>query len=192
MSIIHKTTMSPTKTELLAGWLPRQPWYAGVAGREPELDRAGGFRLDDPEGEVGIEFLVVTDTSGGEPCSYHVPLTYRGAPLEGADDALIGTTEHGVLGTRWVYDGTQDPVLVAQVLALVQGEAEPQAQSESDTPDPTVTARLDGKLDADRVALETVRVPGASDDGALGSVTARWSRTEGESSRGVFFLVRER
>jgi hypothetical protein len=33
--------------------------------REPELARAGGFRLDDPQGEVGIEFMVVTDGSGG-------------------------------------------------------------------------------------------------------------------------------
>ncbi|WP_149181009.1 maltokinase N-terminal cap-like domain-containing protein [Streptomyces sp. TRM49041] len=192
MAIIHKTTMSPTKLELLAAWLPGRSWYGGVAGREPELARAGGFRLDDPEGEVGIEFMVVTDTSGDEPRSYHVPLTYRGAPLDGADEALIGTTEHGVLGTRWVYDGTHDPVLVTQVLALVQGKAEPQAQSESDTPDPTVAARLDGEFDPDRVAVEAVRVPRATEDGALGSVTAPWSRADGESSRGVFFLVRER
>jgi len=37
-----------------------------------------------------------------------VPLTYRGAPLDGAEDALVGTTEHGVLGRRWVYDGTRE------------------------------------------------------------------------------------
>jgi hypothetical protein len=52
---------------------------------------------------------------------------------------LIGTSEHGVLGRRWIYDGTRDPVLVAQLVALIQGEAEPQAQSLSSTPDPTVT-----------------------------------------------------
>jgi hypothetical protein len=43
-----------------------------------------------------------------------------------------------VLGRRWIYDGTHDPVLVAQLVALSQGEAEPQAQSVSNTPDPTV------------------------------------------------------
>jgi hypothetical protein len=53
----------------------------------------------------------------------------RGAPLDGADQALIGTSEHGVLGRRWVYDGTHDPVLVAQLLALLQGHAEPQAHA---------------------------------------------------------------
>jgi hypothetical protein len=53
-----------------------------------------------------------------------------------------------VLGRRWIYDGTGDPVLVAQLVALVQGEAEPQAQSLSSTPDPTVTGMpvTDGSL----------------------------------------------
>ncbi|RSS82287.1 1,4-alpha-glucan branching protein [Streptomyces sp. WAC06614] len=142
MAHIHRTTMSPTKLELLAGWLPSRPWYVPT-GRAPEPVRAGGFRLDDPRGEVGIEFMVVADASGDAPAAYLVPLTYRGAPLEGAEQALVGTSEHGVLGTRWIYDGTHDPVLVAQLLALLQGRAEPQAQSESDTPDPTVHVSVD-------------------------------------------------
>ncbi|MEV4976545.1 hypothetical protein [Streptomyces scopuliridis] len=36
--------------------------------------------------------------------------------------------------------GTHAPVLVAQLLALTLGEAEPQAQSVSNAPDPSVTA----------------------------------------------------
>lgn len=48
MAIIHHTTLSPTKLELLAPWLLKQPWYAGD-GRAPELARTGGFRLDDPD-----------------------------------------------------------------------------------------------------------------------------------------------
>ena len=138
MAIIHSTaTLSPTKLELLASWLPVQPWYLD-RGREPELARAGGFRLDDPRGEVGIEFMVVTDGSGAGVGSYLIPMTYRASALAGADGALIGTAEHGVLGSRWIYDGVHDPVLVAQLVALIQGDAEPQAQSVSDTPDPTV------------------------------------------------------
>jgi hypothetical protein len=66
-------------------------------------------------------------------------MTYRASALPGADNALIGTTEHGVLGHRWIYDGTHDPVLVTQLVALIQGEAEAQAQSVNNTPDPTVT-----------------------------------------------------
>ncbi|WP_405878245.1 1,4-alpha-glucan branching protein [Streptomyces sp. NBC_01136] len=162
MAVIHKTTMTPGKLELLAAWLPRQPWYIGTAS-EPHLTKAGGFRLDDPQGEVGIEFMVVTDTSGERPRSYHVPLSYRGAPLDGADQALIGTSEHGVLGRRWVYDGTHDPVLVAQLLGLLQGRAAPQAQSASDTPDPSVTSRFNG------VGFSTVVASMAVDDGQHGT-----------------------
>ncbi|MFJ4919712.1 1,4-alpha-glucan branching protein [Streptomyces sp. NPDC088725] len=141
MAVIHRTTLTPNKLELLSTWLPTQPW-SRCEGREPVLAKAGGFRLDDPEAAVGIEFMVVTDSSGDQPLTYHVPLTYRGAPLDGAGQALIGTAEHGVLGRRWVYDGTHDPVLVAQLLALMTGGAEPQAQSLSDTPDPTVTGHF--------------------------------------------------
>ncbi len=149
MAIIHDTTMSPSKLELLTSWLPAQPWYLGT-GREPELAKAGGFRLDDPRGEVGIEFMVVTDGSGHQATAYQVPLTYRAQAFAGTGSGLIGTAEHGVLGRRWIYDGTCDPVLVAQLVALVQGDAEPQAQSVSNTADPTVTGHpvTDGSLTA--------------------------------------------
>ena len=140
MSIIHRTTLVPSKMELLAAWLPAQPWYLH-RGRKPELTKTGGFRLDDPQGEVGIEFMVVADGTRDRAITYHIPMTYRSRALDGASDGLIGTTEHGVLGHRWVYDGTCDPVFVAQLVALIQGEAEPQAQSVNDTPDPTVTSQ---------------------------------------------------
>src|SRR3954447_26494255 len=61
MAVIHNTTMSPTKLELLARWLPEQAWYRGTAD---QLSRAGGFRLDDPGGEVGIELMVVGSGDG--------------------------------------------------------------------------------------------------------------------------------
>ncbi|WP_055526798.1 maltokinase N-terminal cap-like domain-containing protein [Streptomyces graminilatus] len=178
MAVIHNTTMNPGKLELLTAWLPTRAWYVGGA-REPELTRAGGFRLDDPEGEVGIEFMVVTDSSGEAPLTYLVPLTYRGAPLDGADDALVGTSEHGVLGKRWLYDGAHDPVLAGQLLALLQGRAVAQAQGVSDTPDPSVTGHFTGAgvlggvasvavtdgADGTSVAVETV---GTADSGEPG------------------------
>ncbi|ASY32135.1 MULTISPECIES: hypothetical protein [unclassified Streptomyces] len=145
MAEIHRTTLTPSKLELLAVWLPKQPWYQGGGG-PAELEKAGGFRLDDPAGEVGIEFMAVTDRAGAEVVTYHVPLTYRGAPVDGLEAALVGTSEHGVLGKRWVYDGAHDAVLCAQLLALARGTAEAQAQSLSDTPDPSVHGRWDGPL----------------------------------------------
>jgi Maltokinase N-terminal cap domain len=136
MAIVHNTTMNPSKLELLAAWLPAQPWFPGN-GRQPELAKVGGFRLDDPQGAVGIEFMLVADG----PVVYQVPMTYHGRELPGAEGRLIGTSEHGVLGRRWIYDGIRDPVLVAQLVALLQGEVEAQAQSVSHTPDPTVTVQ---------------------------------------------------
>src|SRR5260370_14252968 len=85
--------------------------------------------------------MVVTDTSRQEATTYQVPMTYRAQALAGTDGGLIGTAEHGVLGRRWIYDGTRDPVLVSQLVALIQGDAEPQAQSVSNAPDPTVTGQ---------------------------------------------------
>jgi hypothetical protein len=145
MAEIHRTTLTPSKLELLASWLPKQPWYEGGSG-PAALEKSGGFRLDDPAGEVGIEFMAVTEHAGADSVTYHVPLTYRGAPVEGLEAALVGTSEHGVLGKRWIYDGTHDPVLCAQLLALARGTAEAQAQSLSDTPDPSVHGSWDGPV----------------------------------------------
>jgi hypothetical protein len=155
MAVIHHTTLRPSKLELLASWLPAQPWYVGTE-HQAELAKAGGFRLDDPDGEVGIEFMVVNDRSGDHARTYLVPLTYRGAPLEGAGDALVGTTEHGVLGKRWIYDGVHDPVLAGQLLALIQGAAEPQAQGISDTPDRTVMRHFTGASEPAGIRSVTV------------------------------------
>lgn len=185
MAMIYNTTMKPGKTELLTAWLPTRPWYAST-GHVPELDRSGGFRLDDPEGEVGIEFMVLTDHSGGRETSYLVPLTYRGAPLDGAGAALVGTSEHGVLGTRWIYDGAHDPVLVGQLLALIQGRAVAQDQSDSGVSDPSVTAwcdgpglpaALQGRPEVTDTARGTdVRLPGAPESGTTPALTLGLTR----------------
>ncbi|WP_194828333.1 1,4-alpha-glucan branching protein [Nocardia sp. XZ_19_231] len=135
MAFIHQTTVTPSKTDVVATWLPSRQWYRGTT---PRIRKAGGFRLDDPAGEVGIEFLLFVDDSGADEVLYQVPLTYRGAPLPGGDSALVGTAEHGVLGSRWIYDGTRDPVAIGAVVDLLTGRTTAQAQSLSDTPDLTV------------------------------------------------------
>ncbi len=215
MAVIHHTTLKPTKLELLTAWLPTRPWYSGGPG-EPELAKAGGFRLDDPAGEVGIEFMAVTDTSGAQPATYLVPLTYRGAPLDGAEHALVGTMEHGVLGHRWAYDGCHDPVLVAELLALIAGRAEAQAQSVNHTPDRDVTRSHVGEAPAPSAALTvtddeegtrlslpqgaTLRLhrvlrpaPGGAPllpHGAIGHVAAPWSAPDGTRAQGLFAVLR--
>lgn len=114
MALLHHAQLTPSKLELVAGWLPSQPFYPADASGS-ELKRVASFRFDDPAGEVGIETLLVD--AGGT--TLQVPLTYRGSPLEGANDSLLGTLEHSVLGTRWVYDGAGDPVYVAELARIV-------------------------------------------------------------------------
>ncbi|MFF7950540.1 maltokinase N-terminal cap-like domain-containing protein [Streptomyces griseorubiginosus] len=207
MAIIHHTTLKPTKLELLTTWLPTRPWYTGSG--TPELTKAGGFRLDDPEGEVGIEFMVAVDTSGPEPVAYHVPLTYRAAPLPGADHALVGTMEHGVLGPRWAYDGVHDPVLRTELLALFEGRAEAMAQSISDTPDhevahtyagpalPTGSAEITDDRDgtgltlADGTVLHIHRTLSPTPpDGTSGQISTTWEASNGTRLRTVFASLR--
>ncbi|MFJ8824670.1 1,4-alpha-glucan branching protein [Streptomyces sp. NPDC102467] len=189
MSIIHRTTLKPTKLELIADWLPKQPWYQGAG--TPELTKAGGFRLDDPAGEVGMEFMAVTDTSGARPVTYHVPVAYRGAPLpDAAGDALIGTVVHGVLGERWVYDGAHDPVLLAQLTALLKGEVPAHAQSIDGALDPAVHARLDEGAAA-RPEIVRVLEPGGAAPGTAGEVSAEWRSADEGTVRGAFVAVRK-
>ncbi len=122
MALLHHADLKPSKVELLARWAPSQPWFAGDA--EAEFSRVGAYRFDDPAGEVGIETFLVT---AGDGPVLQVPLTYRGAPLAGAEASLAGTMEHSVLGHRWVYDATGDPVYLAAVLtAMLTGGHEVQ------------------------------------------------------------------
>lgn len=192
MASIHQTTMTPTKLELLTGWLPGQSWYTGGA-RTPHLVKAGGFRLDDPAGEVGIEFMIVVDTAAREPVAYLVPMGYRDAALEGVPgEALIGTSEHGVLGTRWIYDGVHDPVVTAQLRSLLRGEAVAQQQSVSDTPDPTVTVHGSGPDDGYDIRIHRVLRSAPAAHGPAGRLVAGWTWPDGTAARGVLAAVAPR
>nr|WP_245617138.1 hypothetical protein [Knoellia subterranea] len=53
-----------------------------------ERGPVGTFRLDDPAGEVGMECFLFGSAGGS---TLFVPLTYRGAPLAGAEQHLLGT-----------------------------------------------------------------------------------------------------
>lgn len=110
MAILHQAQIKPSKLELLADWLPTQSWFAGEA--DAEFVNVAAYRFDDPEGEVGVETILVRAGTGP---TMHVPLTYRAAPLDGAEGSLICTMEHSVLGKRWVYDGVGDPVYLQTV-----------------------------------------------------------------------------
>jgi len=110
MALLHKADITPSKIDLLSSWAPAQPWFVGEAG--VSVTNLAAYRFDDPEGEVGIETILI---SAGDGPVLQVPVTYRGAPLAGADSSLITTMQHSVLGERWVYDATGDPAYLAAV-----------------------------------------------------------------------------
>jgi hypothetical protein len=120
VALLHRAELHPTKLELLSLWLPQRPWYRGPA--VPDLNRVVAFRFDDPGGEVGIETLLVRADDGP---LWQAPLTYRAAPVDGLEPWLLGTAEHSVLGTRWIYDGCADPVYASALAgAIVTGDGQ--------------------------------------------------------------------
>lgn len=209
MALLHRATLRPTKLDLLAAWVPGRPWFAGPAG--VEVVSRGAYRFDDPAGEVGIETMLVGTADGPV---HHVPLTYRAAPLDGADGWLVGTTEHSVLGTRWVYDGCVDPVYAAaltQAILTGGGQAEQyfEVDGRREVREPTVTVVADGAADAqvpvvgfvrrvvdedrtlvdtDTVELVIVRRPVAAAGGSAGvMLSGRW---DGQSTTVPLAYVR--
>ncbi|ACZ30630.1 hypothetical protein Xcel_1605 [Xylanimonas cellulosilytica DSM 15894] len=157
MAILHQATLTPTKAELIAAWLPGQSWFDGDA---PLVTPGGAYRFDDPAGEVGIESHIVH--VGGRVV--HVPLTYRGAELDGAEAFLVGTMEHSVLGTRWVYDAIGDPVYRAELVRVI-AEADTQVDLFVETPDgpvrrdPNMQVRGSGGVVPDDAEIVVVREP---------------------------------
>nr|WP_296066671.1 hypothetical protein [uncultured Actinoplanes sp.] len=129
MAIIHEATLTPTKLELLAQWLPGRAWYPGDSAEG--VQRVAACRFDDPAGEVGVQTFVVR---AGDGPLVHVPMTYRAQPLADAEHWLIGTAEHSVLGARWVYDAVGDPVYIAALVEAIRTgghEAEEVFETES-------------------------------------------------------------
>ena len=179
MALLHNAQITPSKLEALTAWVPGRPWAAGLEASA--LSSAGAYRFDDPDGEVGIETLLVRTADG---VLLQVPLTYRGAPLDGAADALVCTMEHSVLGSRWIYDGCADPVAVRALATavLTGGEQAPLQYDSGDGIEPR---------------KPTVRVVGSGTAGtavpAIDAVTAvdgpHWTVVEAGS---LTLLVRRR
>lgn len=114
MAILHKATLKPSKDELLNAHVATLPAVADALTFP--LARIGAYRFDDPAGEVGVETHLLQGESG--PVA-QIPLTYRGAPLAGAEECLIDTMEHSVLGKRWIYNACGDPIYVSELVKAI-------------------------------------------------------------------------
>jgi hypothetical protein len=145
MAHIYRAQLTPSKLELVEGWAPSQPWFAGDA--DGTFEQLANYRFDDPLGKVGLEVLFVRM---GEGPVMQIPLTYRDAPFDPAESWLIGTLMHSVLGKRWVYDATGDPAFVAALAsAILTGgvQAELMVETENGMQRREPTARVRGTGD---------------------------------------------
>ncbi|EGD57055.1 CG0192-related protein [Gordonia neofelifaecis] len=180
MALLHQATISPTKLELVTDYLDSVPW-----GGTGEVELIGGYRFDDPAGEVGVEALLASRDGR----TLHIPLTYRGTPLAGADEYLISTMAHSVLGDRWIYDAAADPVAVDCFVRAMRGE-QPQAELEVRKADGTVVP-----LDSP-VRLQVHGTPGEtaalalSDDLASPVSGSAWLVAEWDGGHGVVAALR--
>jgi hypothetical protein len=178
MAHLHQATITPTKLELLRDWLPAQPWFLGTPGAE--LTPVAAYRFDDPDGEVGIETIL---TAGPDGAVMQVPVTYRGAALEGAEQWLIGTMQHSVLGSRWVYDGLGDPVYLEAVATAVrsrgrQAELLVEIEGEMVTREPTARVLGSGG-GAETASVTVVRYPVAGELPEGGVLIGTWGELPG-------------
>lgn len=179
MAILHRATITPGKLELIEEWLGDD-----LAG-DSELSQVASYRFDDPDGEVGIEALLVTR---GGPVR-QVVLTYRAAPLAGADEHLITTMEHSALGRRWVYDAQGDPVAVAAYQRALAGQQEQAALEIWDgdtlvgTREPTVELSVRNPASSPDGLDVHLSTDLAATEAAGPTLVARWEGGEGIVAR---------
>ena len=169
---IHEAILKPSKLELLAGWLPAQEWFVGDS---EDLARVASYRFVDPEGDVGIETILVRSLG----VTYQVPLTYRAEPLDEADDSLIGIMEHSVLGTRYTYDAVGDPVYQVELMRVIH---EGDTEADLSRGEKSMTVLGSGIVPVSNAAGESMRVvrvldghhvPGSRSP--LGTLTGKWN-----------------
>ncbi|NLE18671.1 MAG: hypothetical protein GX632_09070 [Propioniciclava sp.] len=186
--VYTQATLSPSKLELLAPWLVQQSWFEGDAA---DLERVAFFRFVDPDGEVGLDSMLIA--SGG--AIYHVPVTWRGSELEGGE--LIGTLEHSELGTRYGYDATTDPVYVSELVRVITEGDTGSAITNVETGEPLpATAEVVGSgvtpgVDA-QGAVRLIRVLDAEHEdthAARGVLTATWTH-DGVEREDVLAVLR--
>ena len=186
--VYTQATLSPSKLELLAPWLVQQSWFEGDAA---DLERVAFFRFVDPDGEVGLDSMLIA--SGG--AIYHVPVTWRGSELEGGE--LIGTLEHSEMGTRYGYDATTDPVYVSELVRVITEGDTGSAITNVETGEPLpATAEVVGSgvtpgVDA-QGAVRLIRVLDAEHEdthAARGVLTATWTH-DGVEREDVLAVLR--
>lgn len=169
MGLVYATaTLEPGKQELFEAWSPTRAWAGGATS----VEKVGEYRFDDPAGEVGVETIVWRTPDG---TLLQVPFSYRASPLAGAEEHLVGTSDHSVLGIRYVYDGCADPVWAAALVsAVLTGGSQAQMVIDRDGErfdvPPRIPVRGSGPPGTDVPAITAV--DSVVDEGSVTTVTA--------------------
>ena len=104
-----------TFADVLAGWLPRQRWYAGNQGPIHDLEITSDVILLD--GDPGLRHLVVAAAQGGSVTRYQILAGLRSAPPAALSHAIIGPA-----GQLTAYDALHDPELAAVLLRAIASQ----------------------------------------------------------------------
>jgi Maltokinase N-terminal cap domain len=172
MALVHDATLSPSKQELIESWLPTRSWVP----RPSLVGKVAEYRFDDPAGEVGVETILWRLDDG---VVVQTPLTYRAGPLDGAETHLIGTTEHTVLGRRWVYDGCGDPVWAATLAAAILtggSQAEMYFERDGERIDVPPRMQVRGSGTAGAAVPPVTSIDSVTDEGTVTLVRAGYLR----------------
>ncbi|WP_309132692.1 hypothetical protein [Brevibacterium sp.] len=105
--------------QLLASWIPRQPWFPKLAadfGTDPDITpmsvaRAFTYPAEELGGFVGL-VTVISVGDGPTLRRLNIPLSLRGSEDLHLRHALIGQVDDLARGPVYVYDGPADPVFV--------------------------------------------------------------------------------
>jgi maltokinase len=101
---------------LVAGWLPKQRWYAGKG-------RAGsvGVELMTTLSDV-VDVYVARVTYGDDDVElYQLPLVAHPEPVDYLEHVLLGTVDDDA-GTRWIYDALHDKDVTSVWLESIRDE----------------------------------------------------------------------
>jgi len=94
---------STTLTDLLAGWIPQQRWFAGKGRAISSVSLQSRALLDSDAGVRTLDLVLAVDHEG-EIVRYQVPVTLRAEVPADLGHARIGECDEGV-----VHDGLVDP-----------------------------------------------------------------------------------
>ena len=103
--------------ELLAGWLPHQPWYVGSADVPVTVRTLARTTLR--ESDPRVEHLVLEVQQGDARAVYQVPVSVRATIDPRLDHVRVGPLRWPDGGEGWVYDALHDKDATAELISHI-------------------------------------------------------------------------